>query len=308
MPALVLAFDQERNVIVWNQECERVTNFTADEMIGNPNVFRILFPDPLERENAFAVIFNAANNHRNVEVSLVNKERQFKTISWSNLSHLYPIASWSAWVVGIDVTESKQMEEERLRTRKLESVGLLAGGIAHDFNNLLTAVVGNVSLAKDKMDEKSYSYKRLMEAETASFRAKDLTLQLLTFAKGGTPVKKTEDMKSFVKETALFTLRGSNVRCEFEFDEHLFLVDVDSGQMSQVVQNLVINASHAMPEGGVIRIHLYNCRHEDRPSTLPSGDYVCMSIHDEGVGIQQQYLNKIFDPYFTTKEKGNGLG
>lgn len=311
MPAMVLAFDDDERIINWNHECERVSGYPADEIIGAGNALDMLFPEPDEREKAAQVLMNPTGQHRGVEVALRRKDQSSCVTAWSNLSRLYPIAGWRAWAIGIDISERKQMEEELLRTRKLESVGILAGGIAHDFNNLLTAVVGNLSLAKEELEVGGFSHQRLNEAEKASFRAKDLTLQLLTFAKGGAPVKKTAEIQSFVKETALFTLRGSNVRCEFEFSDGLFLVDVDAGQMSQVVQNLVINANQAMPDGGVITVRLNNVRLEpglNQPASLPPGDYVCLSIQDEGEGIPKEILDQIFDPYFTTKPDGNGLG
>ena len=157
-------------------------------------------------------------------------------------------------VVARDITDRKKMEEERLRASKLESIGVLAGGIAHDFNNLLTAVVGHLSLAKIAVNPNDDLFQRLDDAEKASLRARGLTQQLLTFAKGGAPVKKTASIGEFLRDTAGFVIRGSNVRCEFAIAPDLPPVDIDEGQMSQVVNNLVINAQQAMPSGGVIRI------------------------------------------------------
>ena len=215
-------------------------------------------------------------------------------------------------VVSRDITERKKIEEERLRASKYESVSLLAGGIAHDFNNILTAIVGNISLAKMSVDPSEDLYKRLTEAEKASLRAKGLTQQLLTFAKGGSPVKKLASIVDLLKESASFGLRGSNVRCEFDLPGDLWLVDIDEGQMSQVIHNLVINAKQAMPEGGTITIRGENIvartdtAEPSRP--VPAGDYVKISIIDQGTGIPEGLLPKIFDPYFTTKQQGSGLG
>ncbi len=208
-----------------------------------------------------------------------------------------------------DITERKKLEEELIRAQKLESVGLLAGGIAHDFNNLLTAILGNVNLAKMYVRTEDKAFARLVEAEHASLRAKDLTRQLLTFSKGGAPVKKTTSIREVIKESASFALRGSDVQCEFFIPDDLWPVEVDEGQMSQVINNLIINADHAMPGGGAIRIECknFNIRAGD-VLPLQEGKYVKISIEDHGIGISQEHLSKIFDPYFTTKQKGSGLG
>jgi CheY-like chemotaxis protein/anti-sigma regulatory factor (Ser/Thr protein kinase) len=201
------------------------------------------------------------------------------------------------------------MEEELLRTEKLESIGILAGGIAHDFNNLLTAILGNISLVRLCVDPEDDIYERMVEAEEASLRAKDLTQQLLTFSKGGAPVKKIVSISELVRESAIFALRGSDVKCDFSVPDDLWAVEVDEGQISQAIQNLIINADQAMPEGGTIHASCKNvtiC--EDDIKILKDGRYVMISIKDHGVGIPEENLEKIFDPYFTTKERGSGLG
>jgi PAS domain S-box-containing protein len=215
-------------------------------------------------------------------------------------------------VVARDITERKKMEEERLRASKMESIGVLAGGIAHDFNNLLTAIVGYLSLAKMSVNPNDELFQRLADAEKASLRAKSLTQQLLTFAKGGAPVKKTASIGEFLTETAGFVLRGSNVRCEFALPADLPPVDIDEGQMSQVINNLVINAQQAMPAGGIVGIRgeVITIGAERMKLGLPlkEGKYVRILFEDRGEGIPPEHLSKIFDPYFTTKKKGSGLG
>ncbi len=214
-------------------------------------------------------------------------------------------------ILGIvtDITERKKMEEELFRTEKLESVGILAGGIAHDFNNLLTAILGNISLAKLITNPEDSVYERLAEAEKASLRAKDLTKQLLTFSTGGAPVKKVIPISEVVMESARFALRGSDVKCKFSISDDLWPVEVDEGQISQAVQNIIINADHAMPEGGTIHVSCKNVNiSEDDIKSLKGGRYVMISIKDHGIGIPAGHLEKIFDPFFTTKEKGSGLG
>ena len=212
-----------------------------------------------------------------------------------------------------DVTERKKMEEELLRSKKLESVGFLSGGIAHDFNNLLTGIMGNISLAKLSVRPGDKVVTYLENAENLSVRASELTKKLLTFSKGGAPIKKPVLVGDFLKETARMPLSGSNVRCEFKIAEDLWLVEIDEGQMRQVIYNIVINACEAMPGGGTINILAENVIHgpADRPS-LKDGKYVKLSIKDQGAGIPPENLSKIFDPYFSTKEmgsqKGMGLG
>ena len=208
-----------------------------------------------------------------------------------------------------EIAERKSMEEELLKARKLESLGVLAGGIAHDFNNLLTGILGNISHARilSKVGEKPH--KMLGEAEKASLRARDLTQQLLTFSRGGEPVKRTASVVDLIKDSAGFAVRGSNVRCEYIIPDDLWAVDIDAGQISQVINNLVINADHSMPDGGAVTIRCENVTLGDAELPgLRQGEYVLVSVADHGSGIKEEDIQRIFDPYFTTKEKGSGLG
>ncbi|MFZ5754780.1 MAG: hybrid sensor histidine kinase/response regulator, partial [Bacillota bacterium] len=216
-------------------------------------------------------------------------------------------------VIVRDITEQKQMEQELLKADRLEALRLLAGGIAHDFNNILTIILGNISLAKISVRSNEKIYRKLEEIKKATLQAKELTQQLLTLAKGGAPVKKTVSLGDFLRETVVFALRGSNVLAEFTLPDDLWLVEIDENQMSQVIYNLVINAVQAMPSGGVIQVKTENISH-GREETAAVGislcqrNYVKISIEDQGIGIGREYLHKIFDPYFTTKQKGSGLG
>lgn len=210
-----------------------------------------------------------------------------------------------------EIADREKMEEELLKAQKLESLGILAGGIAHDFNNLLATILGNISLAILDLNPDNDAYRQLEGAEKASLRAQDLTRQLLTFSKGGAPVKKTMSIAELVQEAAGFALRGARVKCELFIPPDLWCADVDAGQVSRVIHNLVINADHAMPAGGTITIWCENVTIDEALEPSPSlypGDYVKISVHDHGVGISKKHLSKIFDPYFTTKQKGSGLG
>lgn len=209
-----------------------------------------------------------------------------------------------------DITEQKRMEAELQRAQKLESVGVLAGGIAHDFNNLLTGILGNVSLAKLEAQRAGHDAVAdlLTDAEIASLRAKGLTNQLLTFSTGGAPVKATVSITKLLRESAQFALRGSNVDCRFEIAADLWLVDADEGQLSQVVNNLLINARQAMPQGGIVNLSAENRDVGTDLPTLTPGRYVLISVVDQGMGIPAEHLPRVFDPYFTTKQTGSGLG
>ena len=209
-----------------------------------------------------------------------------------------------------DVTERSRLESELERASKLESVGILAGGIAHDFNNILAVIMGNLTLAQlDPTTEGTPIERWLREAERGALRARDLTQQLLTFAKGGDPVRMAVRLPEVVREAAEFALHGSTVRAEFAMADDVWAADVDRSQIGQVVQNLVINAMQAMKNGGIIRVGLRNAElAEGQQPPLAAGRYLELSLADTGTGISPEHLARIFEPYFTTKEQGSGLG
>ena len=210
-----------------------------------------------------------------------------------------------------NVTDRQKLEEELFKARKLESLGVLAGGLAHDFNNILTAIIGNISLIKLKMGNSCPPklHELLEKAEAASTRAQGLTQQLLTFSKGGAPIRKIISLQDLVIQTTEFVLRGSNIKYEFVFQEKLWPAEVDEGQINQVINNLVINAMQAMPNGGKIWVRGENMIVDEKANLpLPPGPYVKLSFKDTGHGIDKENLDSIFDPYFTTKKKGSGLG
>ena len=208
-----------------------------------------------------------------------------------------------------DITERKKMIGELLKNRKLESLGVLAGGIAHDFNNILTAIIGNLSLAKIRINQASEAFKYLELSEKSTLRARDLTQQLLTFSKGGRPVKDNAPIDTLIEDTTSFILSGSNVVCNIHFADNLPHVVMDSGQISQVIQNLIINAKQAMPNGGSISIDVSSTEIlKGVNNSLDEGLYVIIKITDEGKGIEEERLDKIFDPFYTTKKGGSGLG
>ena len=208
-----------------------------------------------------------------------------------------------------DITDRKQWEEALLQAKKLESVGVLAGGIAHDFNNILTAILANISLAKRYADPHEKTFGRLTAAENACRRASALTHQLLTFAQGGAPMRRTMAITDLIHDAVDFALRGSNVRGDVIHPAQLWPVEIDPGQIHQVFHHVILNAQQAMPQGGVVEVRADNLPSEAAlPPLLPPGRWIKITIRDRGCGIPADQLPNIFDPYVTTKARGSGLG
>ncbi len=211
-----------------------------------------------------------------------------------------------------DITQRRHMENEIVQAQKLESLGMLAGGIAHDFNNILTGIIGNLSFARMETGSTDVLRETLHEAEKSALRAKTLTNQLLVFSKGGAPVRETASIASLLADASRFVLTGSRSACTTNIAEDLWPIEADVGQISQVVENLVINADQAMPDGGRIRIRAENAvlekQHPDLRRHMRPGKYVRITVQDEGTGIAEDNLSRVFDPYFTTKKHGSGLG
>ncbi len=212
-------------------------------------------------------------------------------------------------VVLEDITEHKRAEKDRLILNKLESTGILAGGLAHDFNNQLAVIVLNLDMAQTLIPPGEELARRLEEAKQAALLSRGLTQQLITFAKGGTPVRKPTRLTEVIQDSVRSALSGSRVRCDFSLAEDLWLADVDAGQISQVIRNVVQNAREAMPQGGEVSVRAENVVLGSRENpSLPPGDYVRVSIADRGGGIAQEVLPNIFDPYFSTKQRGEQKG
>ena len=310
----VITTDKTGRITLVNRIAENLTGWKEADAVGKPleRVFRIVnevtrqpCANPVHQVIAEGKIVGMSNN-----AVLIGKDGRETAIADSGA----PIMDSENHLIGVvlvfrDVTETRRMEKEILKFEKLESLGVLAGGIAHDFNNFLAGIIGNLSLAKLEADVADSIYDHLQEMEKAAMRAKNLTHQLLTFSKGGEPVRKATDLAHLVKESAIFAVRGSSVRCEVDFGSESLIGDVDEGQIVQVIHNLILNAVQAMPEGGVINIGGERIDISAGNSlTLDAGPYVTLSIEDYGTGIKKEHLQKIFDPYFTTKQKGSGLG
>jgi len=308
----VIAADTRARVLLMNPVAERLTGWTQDEALGKP-VIQVL---SLVDEKTGAVLAcpgeQALQTGRVAEVSGRFHDRggMGRTLAVSG-SPLIDPRNQTLGVVLVfrDITRQRQTAAEMLRMEKLSSLGVLAGGIAHDFNNILTGILGNLSLARWTTHGPPGLIDNLQSAEKAALRAKDLVQQFLTFAKGGMPVKESASLPEIIQESANFALRGSRPACRFVFPEDLWWAEVDAGQISQVIHNLVINAVQSMPTGGDLEIRGENMV-LDGDSSLPlkKGNYVKISVQDQGVGIPPDHLLKIFDPYFTTKQQGSGLG
>lgn len=202
------------------------------------------------------------------------------------------------------------VERQRMKAQKLESIGFLAGGLAHDFNNVLAVIINNLHVIKANAGDREKVLKKVEDAVTATMKATNLTRQLLTFSKGGAPSMKTMHIQKPLEETVMLSFTGSSIKCHLvEFPSNLRLVKMDEGQINQVLNNLLINALQASPPGSTVRIEAANYDVlQDGPIPLPAGEYVRISVNDQGHGIQQENISRIFDPYFTTKETGSGLG
>ena len=312
----VITSDVHGRVVLMNKVAEKLTGWTQEQGAGRPmtEVFRIIHEktrepceNPVEKVLLTGNIITLANH-----TALIARDGTERSIADSGA----PIMDRTSTIVGVvlvfrDVTDENRMEEELLKVRKLESVGVLAGGIAHDFNNILMAVVGGISLARNQSHESSEIHRLLSDVLRACDRAKDLTQQLLTFSKGGDPVTCVASVVDVVRESAGFILHGSRVRCDTHFAEDLWPAEIDAGQISQVVQNLILNAVQAMPGEGVITLSAENYRIEPQQiGLLPLKEerYVKLSFQDDGPGIPASLIDRIFDPFFTTKKSGSGLG
>ncbi len=308
----VITTDIDGKTVLINEVAERLCGWTQDEAVGSPinKIFHIVNEETREPcENPVEKIIKTGSvvglaNHT-IFIARDGTER----IIVDSGALIRDIENRVTGIVLVfrDITEQRRTAEEIQKIQKLESIGLLAGGIAHDFNNILATILMNAQAAKMKEGKDISRY--LEGIEKASARTTDLTHQLLTFARGGTPIKKTASIQELLKETIEFSLHGSKAKCKFSISDDLWPVEIDENQIAQVINNLVINADQAMPEGGIIDIRAENLGVE-KEAGLPisEGDYVKISIKDEGVGIAKEHLGKIFDPYFTTKQKGSGLG
>jgi PAS domain S-box-containing protein len=300
---LLLIEKENKKIIKANPAILELFGYLKDDFIGYDLIEVGLFSDKAllkaayQRVNKSGFIF--FNN-----MQIQNKDREKIPIE------LYLIDRTKLIQCNVrNVSERKRIEAEILKKQKLESIGMLAGGIAHDFNNLLTVILGNINLAMKYINKENLAYQLLEEANRASTRAGDLTLQLLTFSSGGAPIKKPASIRKIIKDAARLALSGSSIQCEDHIEDNLWTVEVDEGQLNQVFLNLITNAKQALKDGEKVIIRAENTIiKKDRVTSFMPGEYIKISIEDTGVGISEEDIPKIFDPYFTTKLKGKGLG
>jgi PAS domain S-box-containing protein len=308
MPDIFYRTDKDGQIIWVTPSAAKILGYHSNEdLIGL--AFKKLFSES-EKRSLLLNELSKNGNVANFEIEMLKSDRS--TIIVNANSHFY--YNKSGEVAGVegfcrDITEHKKREEEHQKMQKLESIGIMAGGIAHDFNNFLTTISLNIELAKISAGIKNSISEILKDAERACLHAKSLTNQLLTFSKGGAPIKKLTHIDELLKDSVNFALSGSAVKCVFFIQNDLWPVEIDTGQLTQAVNNIVINAIQAMPNGGVIEISAENRTVDTKEeSPLDAKDLVKISIVDQGVGIPKENVTKIFDPYFTTKQKGSGLG
>ncbi|MBU0673457.1 MAG: PAS domain-containing protein [Proteobacteria bacterium] len=301
-------------VVLINKTAQRLVGLSQVQAEGLFVAEIMTLLDGQDRRRVLSPVSRILDSEISAEVMahalLLTSDQWERQISYS----ASPIYSVRREIIGVvlvfqDITEKVKVEAEMVKVQRLESIGVLAGGIAHDFNNILTAVMNNLALARLAEGNWPRVTARLEATEKALLRARELTSQFLTFAKGGAPIKKVISMVDLVRDSVEFALGGSNVRYELTMADELFLVEVDPGQIHQVINNLVMNADQAMPNGGRLYIGMENHLIEEKEkSILAPGRYLKIVFHDEGKGIDEGDLPLVFDPYFSTKPGGSGLG
>ncbi len=308
----VITTDLNGNITLVNARAETLIGKTFTELIGAPftSMFPLRYMTTKEKyHNPVGDIVQYGKLDTGAIPLTLQTQDKEAIIELSGAPIFVEGKNIGTVIVLHDITDQYLLEKEIHKISKLESLSILAGGIAHDFNNLLTSIIGNLSILKVKLADSSVYQKYIERIENAAQRAADLTKQLLTFSKGGEPIKEVASLAQVIRDTAQFVLSGSSVKCNFEIQSDMWNCEVDVGQMSQVFQNLIINAAQSMPHGGVITIKTENVVYDGtQQKPLLPGNYVRITVKDEGIGIPKENLSRIFDPFFTTKERGSGLG
>ena len=311
----VMATDINGKITLMNNAAKQITGWISDTAMGQDLAVVLSAISNNENESPADLLHQLEDvdqlNYRREQLNIFSRDGEEKIIAASTA----PISGQADKAIGSivvirDITDNVRLRKEMETNQKLESIGLLAGGIAHDFNNLLTAIYGNISLAKMFPDNQEKVFYYLEKSEQSLSQAQGLTQQLLTFARGGSPVKQLVAIGPLLHEVATFSLRGSNTDIEINIVADLWFASVDTGQFSQIINNLAMNASQAMPNGGRLVIKAENVilPPAELPVEINNDQFIKITMADQGSGISPEHLSKVFDPYFTTKQTGSGLG
>gem|GEM_PF-3176965 len=314
MPVMMNAFDENGNILIWNRECEKVTGFSAKEIAGNPDAMSLLYPDQSYRLKMMAEWKDRGNDYYDWEWDLSTKDGEKRTVSWSNISDRFPIAGWASWGFGIDITDHKQLEKQLVESQKMEAVGTLAGGIAHDFNNLLQIISGHAELLEMELMQKGMRYEEMDAIRHSAHKAADLVKQILTFSRRLEGKFEHININKEIEmiERLLYRTIPKMIDIELSLERSLKSIRADSSQMEQMLINLAVNAKDAMPEGGKLIIETDNVNLDEQycltHAECKPGEYVRLRVEDSGHGMEPSVMERIFDPFYTTKEVGEGTG
>jgi PAS domain S-box-containing protein len=314
MPVMMAAFDDAGSVVVWNRECERITRYSADDIIGNPRWMELLFPDPGRRSRMQAEWGARGGEFRDWEWEVACASGAPRIISWASVAGRVPIPGWARWGVGVDITDRRRVEEQFRQAQKMEAVGRLAGGVAHDFNNLLTVIGGYTAVLLATHPSGERGRQQLEQIEKACERAAALTRQLLLFSRKRpleTTVVSLNDIVGDVQKM-IARLIGEDIRLVVCPDPAAPCVKADRGLIEQAIINLAVNARDAMPQGGTITLTTAEAV-LDAPlgahgGEIPPGRYALLRVADTGTGMDPETAAQAFEPFFTTKEPGKGTG
>lgn len=306
IPDLILIVSQNGTIQLLN----RTFSGISTQEVVNKSIYTFVLPDYNDALRAALSRVFSTGSHERLEIDGVMTGGKGLVMTEVRIVPVYHDKRiTAATCIVTDITEQKKVREELCKTQRLESLGMLAGGIAHDFNNLLGGLFGFIDLARRDTEYKTRAHDYLDNAMNCFSRARDLTQQLLTFSKGGDPVKKVLSIYPVLRGSSKLSLSGSNVRCEINVDPLIQHIEADRNQLNQVFNNILLNARQAMPDGGVVTIEAGNTKlGAGDVKDLPAGQYIRVSVKDQGTGISKELLPKVFDPFFTTKQFGSGLG